>query len=87
MGWVALALFGLWVACVEPREPTDRRGARDGTMWKLGETFTDAVAGISVSVIAETIDGFEVTITSVIAPIFSDGFESGDAAAWSGSVP
>ncbi len=34
-----------------------------GAMWTVGETFTDAAAGISVSVLSATATGFQVTIT------------------------
>lgn len=62
-------------------------GDNEGTMWRVGETFTDETAGISVSVIAETTDGFEVRITSLAQLIFSDGFESGDTSIWSATNP
>lgn len=35
-----------------------------GAMWTVGETFTDAANGISVSVLSSTATGFQVSITS-----------------------
>ncbi len=55
----------------------------EGTMWKVGETFSDTNAGISITVTGETADGFEVRITLGTDSIFSDSFESGDTAGWS----
>ncbi len=72
---------------VDSDVPPADYGDNEGTMWKVGETFTDAEAGITVSVISETTDGFVVTITSALSLIFSDGFESGDTSNWSATSP
>ncbi|MEM7586932.1 MAG: hypothetical protein AAF560_26310 [Acidobacteriota bacterium] len=54
----------------------------EGTMWRVGETFTDSAAQISIEVTGETTDGFNVRITLGETSIFSDGFESGDTSSW-----
>ena len=60
----------------------------EGTMWKVGETFADPDAGIEITVLSETTDGFDVRITIVDTDeIFIDGFESGDTTAWSSVGP
>lgn len=56
----------------------------EGTMWRVGETFSEGSYNIHVSVDAQTASGFEVTITTgVVGVLFGDGFESGDTSSWS----
>jgi hypothetical protein len=60
----------------------------EGTMFRVGETFTDMANSITIEVNMATMDGFEVTITSgTPTMIFADGFESNDTTAWSAAVP
>ncbi len=68
---------------VDSDVPPAGYGDNEGTMWKVGETFSDAAASISIAVTGETTDGFEVTITVGPVMIFGDGFESGDLSGWS----
>lgn len=59
----------------------------EGTMWRAGETFTDPVAEISISVISQTADGFEITIAvGDSGLVFANGFEGGNSGAWSLTV-
>ena len=44
-------------------------GDNEGTMWRVGETFTSPTGGIFVSVDAETAEGFKVTIKNAIFKI------------------
>ncbi|MEM7349526.1 MAG: hypothetical protein AAF657_01885 [Acidobacteriota bacterium] len=67
---------------VDSDVPPANFGDNEGTMWRVGETFTDSVANITISVDSETSNGFEVTINLGLDEIFSDGFESGDLTAW-----
>lgn len=57
--------------------PPANFGDNEGTMWRVGETFTDAAEGISVSIDSETTNGFVVTITRGVEAIleFKQGFE------------
>jgi len=65
-------------------EPPAGTSAEEGSMWRVGETFTDATAKISVSIDSQTPDGFALTISVGDGnPVFSDGFESGDTGEWS----
>jgi M6 family metalloprotease-like protein len=55
----------------------------EGTMWRVGETFTDPTAEISISIDSRTSDGFEVTIgVGDWGLVFANGFESGNTEAW-----
>ncbi|MEO1082813.1 MAG: hypothetical protein AAFY88_01085 [Acidobacteriota bacterium] len=68
---------------VDGAVPPANFGDNPGTMWTVGETFTDAARSISVTVDGATADGFEVTIIrGDPSLIFGDGFESGDLSAW-----
>ncbi len=59
----------------------------EGTMWRVGETFTDPAAEISISIDSQTPDGFEITIgVGAWGLLFSDDFEDGDTGAWSVAV-
>lgn len=71
---------------VDGDTPPANYGDNEGTMWKVGETFIDAVNGILIQVDAATATGFVVTILSLELDLFSDGFESGDVLLWSSSV-
>jgi M6 family metalloprotease-like protein len=42
--------------------PPAGTGSNEGTMWRVGETFVNTTGDITVSVDAETTDGFKVTI-------------------------
>ena len=66
--------------------PPANYGDNPGTMFLPGETFIDP-AGVTISVDFATADGFVVTILSLGADVFGDGFETGDTTAWSGTVP
>lgn len=66
--------------------PPANYGDNEGTMFRVGETFVDPLAGITISVDFATSDGYEVTIISPGEGIFSDGFESGDTTAWTSTV-
>ncbi len=70
----------IWV--VDSDIPPANFGDNEGSMWRVGETFTDAAANLSISVDTETANGFEVTITFGLDAIFDDGFESGDTSGW-----
>ncbi|MEM1182400.1 MAG: hypothetical protein AAGM22_28900 [Acidobacteriota bacterium] len=73
---------------VDAAQPPANFGDNPGTMWTVGETFTDAANSISVSVDFATPNGFGVTVNRGDAGlIFRDGFESGDLSAWSGTTP
>jgi len=59
----------------------------EGTMWRVGETFTDPAAEISISIDSQTPDGFEITIgVGAWGLLFSDDFEGADTGAWSVAV-
>jgi len=69
---------------IDPIDPSN--GADEGAMWRVGECFEDLPNEISVCVEAVTTHGFEVRISfGDTGPIFDDGFESGNADAWSAS--
>ena len=70
----------IWV--VDSDVPPANFGNTEGSMWRVGETFADADAGIEISIDAETANGFVVTVTLGLDAIFSDGFESGDTSSW-----
>jgi hypothetical protein len=36
----------------------------EGTMWRVGETFSDTISGISVTVLSATTTGFQVSVTN-----------------------
>ncbi len=72
---------------VDADEPPANFADNEGTMWKVGETFSDTDAGIDIAVLATTVDGFDVRITVAGDAIFTDGFESGDTSAWSSVGP
>lgn len=59
----------------------------EGTMWRVGETFVDTAAMITVTVEAATANGFVVNVTSGGSPIFANGFEAGSTSSWSSAVP
>lgn len=67
--------------------PPGNDSSGEGTMWRVGETFTDPVAEISISIDSQTPDGFELTIVFGDSNIvFLDGFEDGDTDDWSVAV-
>ncbi len=67
--------------------PPGNDSSGEGTMWRVGETFTDPAAEISLSIDSQTPDGFEITIAvGDSGLVFSDGFEDGDTGAWSVAV-
>ncbi len=71
----------------DEQQPPADYSDNPGTMWTVGETFVDAANQISISVTMATATGFEVEIVSgPSVTVFSDGFESGDASAWSATV-
>lgn len=73
---------------VDADQPPADFGSNPGTMWTVGETFTDAENQISVTVESATADGFIVTIEfGDSVTIFEDGFESGDTTIWSSQLP
>ncbi len=74
-----------WAYDVDPVPGDDSSG--EGTMWRVGETFIDTQAGISVHVASKTAQGFGVVISvGAWDNIFADGFEGGDTTAWSNTV-
>lgn len=67
--------------------PPDNDSSGEGTMWRVGETFTDPAAEISISIDSQTPDGFELTIIFGDSDLlFSDGFEDGDTGQWSATA-
>ncbi len=65
-----------WV--VDGDVPPANANNNEGSMWRVGEVFTDAAAQIRVEVLSATANGFEVGIT--VGPdlpdgVFDDGFE------------
>ena len=77
--------------CYDAGNPPGNYCNSVNTMWTVGETFTDPVAGrqIAFRVDAATADGFAVTIWYGVPPntLFLDGFESSDTSRWSATVP
>ena len=62
--------------------PPANYGNNPGTMWVVGETYTDSANGISIIVQSETPDGFVVVVRNQFSMIFDDGFESGNTTSW-----
>ena len=58
----------------------------EGVMWRVGEMFVDPAAEIVIEVESQTATGFQVGIL-VGTGLFTDGFESGNTAAWTATVP
>lgn len=59
-----------------------------GAIWMPGEAFTDSANKISVRVDSTSASGYVVSVSNNVVdpdPIFADGFESGNTAAWTGS--
>ena len=72
----------VWV--VDSDVPPANYGDNEGSMWRVGETFVDAVGEIQIEVLGAVGDGFEIRIgTGNLGLIFGDGFESGDFTGWS----
>ena len=73
---------------VDEQIPPADYGDNPGTMWTVGETFTDAANAISVIVESATGSGFRVRVnTGEFDALFFDGFESGDLSSWSSQEP
>jgi len=73
---------------VDVAVPPGNNSAGEGTMWRVGETFEDASAQISVMVDSQTTNGFRVRILyGDASDIFGDGFESHTYLNWSGTFP
>jgi M6 family metalloprotease-like protein len=68
--------------------PPANNAAGEGTMWRVGETFSDPIAHVVISVESQTANGFVVRI-AYGAPdvVFADGFESTGTVNWSQTVP
>ena len=72
--------------CYDDAVPPGDDADGEGSMWRVGETFTAAADQVQVSVDAETAEGFLVTIRHLDPnSVFADGFESGDTTAWTTS--
>ncbi|MBY6204240.1 hypothetical protein [Halomonas denitrificans] len=62
---------------VDTADPPANYGANEGTMFRVGETFVSPDGRISIAIDSATVDGFEITVTSVLPELlFEDGFES-----------
>jgi hypothetical protein len=77
--------------CYDAGNPPGNYCNSANTMWTVGETFQDPVAGrqIAFHVDSTTADGFLVTIWYGVPTtlLFLDGFETGDTSRWSAAVP
>lgn len=63
-------------------------GDGEGGMWRLGECFEDSAEAVRVCVDAQAGESFVVSIIKGLGvPLFADGFETGNTAAWSLTVP
>ena len=70
-----------WV--VDADVPPAGTNSNEGSMWKVGESFSDPSGAINVQILSETTEGFVVKIINgTAAMIFEDGFESGNTSAW-----
>ena len=60
-------------------QPPANYGDNEGTMFRVGELFNDEANQISISIDAETTNGFVVTLATTVEPtdplIFKDAFE------------
>lgn len=65
-------------------DPPANFSDNEGTMWRVGETFSDSANQISLSIDSMTATGFVVTVTyGEVGALFTDGFESADTSMWS----
>ncbi len=70
-----------WV--VDGDVPPANTNNNEGSMWKVGESWSDPTDSVHVEVQSETTDGFVVRLTlGSQTLIFEDGFESGDTGLW-----
>ncbi len=68
-------------------DPPANFSDNEGTMWRVGELFSDGAAQINLRVDAQTDTGFVVTIiTGDAGNLFEDGFENGDTSTWSDAI-
>ncbi len=73
---------------VDVAVPPGNNSAGEGTMWRVGETFEDPAAQISVMVDSQTTNGFRLRILyGDASDIFGDGFESHTYLNWSEAWP
>ena len=62
---------------VDVADPPANFGNNEGTMFRAGETFVSPDGRITISIDAETANGFEVSIDSLLPEtLFDDGFEA-----------
>jgi len=62
---------------VDVSNPPGNFGSNEGTMFRVGESFTSPDGRVVISVNAQVGDGFEVTVNSILPEeLFVDGFES-----------
>lgn len=62
---------------IDVADPPANFGNNEGTMFRVGETFTSPDGRITITIDAETANGFEVTINSLLPQLlFDDGFEA-----------
>ena len=62
-----------WV--IDEEQPPANFSDNEGVMWKVGETFTDLSNSLSIEVLSETTNGFEIRII-IDDLIFENSFES-----------